>query len=50
MNLEEGLKKGINIYANKYLKSILGMNIKGYTYELDFKGDMALFIMPHDSH
>ncbi len=50
MNLEEGLKKGINIYANEYLKSILGMNIKGYTYELDFKDDTVLFIMPHDSH
>lgn len=50
MNLEEGLKKGIDIYANEYLKSILGMNIKDYTYELDFKGDTALFIMPHDSH
>ena len=50
MNLEEGLKKGINIYANKYLKSISGMNIKDYTYELDFKDDMILFIMPHDSH
>lgn len=49
MNLEEGLKKGINIYANEYLKSILGMNIKGYTYELDFKDDIILFIMPHDS-
>lgn len=49
MNLKEGLKKGINIYANEYLKSILGMNIKGYTYELDFKDDTVLFIMPHDS-
>lgn len=50
MNLEEGLKKGIDIYANKYLKSILGMNIKGYTYKLDFKDDMVLFIMPCDLH
>lgn len=50
MNLEEGLKKGIDIYANEYLKSILGMNIKDYTYELDFKDDMILFIMSHDSH
>lgn len=50
MNLEEGLKKGIDIYANEYLKSILGMNIADYTYELDFKDDMILFIMPHDSH
>jgi hypothetical protein len=50
MNLEEGLKKGIDIYANKYLKSISGMNIKDYTYELDFKDNMILFIMPHDSH
>lgn len=38
MNLEEGLK------------SISGMNIKDYTYEQDFKDDMILFIMPHDSH
>lgn len=50
MNLEEGLQKGIDIYANKYLKFISGMNIKDYTYELDFKDDMILFIMPHDSH
>ena len=44
MNLEEGLQKGIDIYANKYLKFISGMNIKNYTYELDFKDDMILFI------
>lgn len=50
MNLEEGLQKGIDIYANKYLKFISGMNIKNYTYELDFKDDMILFIMPHDLH
>lgn len=50
MNLEEGLKKGIDIYANEYLESTIGMNIKDYTYELDFKDDMILFIMPHDSH
>ena len=24
------------------------MNIKGYTYELDFKDGMILFIMSHD--
>lgn len=50
MNLEEGLKKGIDIYANEYLKLELGINIADYTYELDFKDDMILFIMPHDSH
>lgn len=50
MNLKEGLQKGLEIYANQYLKSILGMNIADYTYELDFKDDMILFIMPHDSH
>ena len=50
MNLKEGLQKGLEIYANEYLKSILGMNIADYTYELDFKDDMILFIMPHDSH
>ena len=26
------------------------MNIKDFTYKLDFKDDMILFIMPHDSH
>ena len=50
MNLKEGLQKGLEIYANQYLKYILGMNIADYTYELDFKDDMILFIMPHDSH
>lgn len=29
MNLEEGLKKGINIYTNKYLKSILKISDAG---------------------
>lgn len=37
MNLEEGLKKGIDIYVNEYLKLELGMNIADYTYELDFE-------------
>ena len=50
MNLKEGLQKGIDIYANEYLNSILGMDIKDFTYELDFKDDMILFIMPHDPH
>ncbi len=49
MNLEEGLKKGIDIYANEYLKSISGMNIKNYTYELDFKDDMICFNLPYES-
>ena len=43
MNLEEGLKKGIDIYANEYLKSISGMNIKDYTYELDFERNWIEF-------
>ena len=40
MNLEEGLKKGIDIYANEYLKLELGINIANYTYELDFEKNM----------
>lgn len=37
MNLEEGLKKGIDIYVNEYLKLELDINIANYTYELDFE-------------
>ena len=50
MNLEEGLKKGINIYANEYLKLELGMNIADYTDELDFEKNWVEFHMPHEPH
>lgn len=49
MNLEEGLKKGIDIYANEYLESTIGMNIKDFTYELDFRNNEINFHMPHES-
>ena len=50
MNLEEGLKKGIDIYANEYLKLELGINIANYTYELDFEKNWVEFHMPHEPH
>jgi hypothetical protein len=50
MNLEEGLKKGIDIYANEYLKLELGINIANYTYELDFEKNWVNFHMPHEPH
>lgn len=50
MNLEEGLKKGIDIYANEYLKLELGINIADYTYELDFEKNWVEFHMPHEPH
>lgn len=50
MNLEEGLKKGIDIYANEYLKLKLGINTTDYTYELDFERNWIEFHMPHEPH
>lgn len=50
MNLEEGLKKGIDIYVNEYLKLELGMNTVDYTYELDFEKNWIEFHMPHEPH
>ena len=50
MNLEEGLKKGIDIYANEYLQIELGINIANYTYELDFEKNWVEFHMPHEPH
>ena len=47
MNLEEGLKKGIDIYVNEYLKLELGMNTVDYTYELDFEKNWIEFHMHH---
>ncbi len=50
MNLKEGLKKGIDIYVNEYFKLELGMNIKDYTYELDFEKNWVEFHMPDEPH
>ena len=50
MNLEEGLKKGIDIYVNEYLKLELDINIANYTYELDFEKNWVEFHMPHELH
>ena len=50
MNLKEGLKKGIDKYVNEYFKLELGMNIKDYTYELDFEKNWVEFHMPDEPH
>ena len=50
MNLKEGLKKGIDIYVNEYLKLELDINIANYTYELDFEKNWVEFHMPHEPH
>ena len=49
MNLEEGMKKGLEIYANKCLKDILKIDITDYTYGYDFSDDTVEFHTPHDS-
>lgn len=50
MNLEEGLKKGLQIYAEGCLSSQYNMNMKDYTYELDFERNWVEFRMPHEPH
>jgi hypothetical protein len=50
MNLEEGLKKGLQIYAEGCLSSQYNMNMKDYTYELDFERNWVEFRMPHELH
>lgn len=50
MNLEEGLKKGLQIYAEGCLSSQYHMNMKDYTYELDFERNWIEFRMPHEPH